>query len=444
MASSADRRPGRRGQRRATAPARSPRPRRRAARGWSPGRCTSGTPAAAPQPSAAQRRHQVLAVVEHQQRPAIAEVARQRLPAAAGPGSSRRPSARSHGRGDQLAGRSAAPARPTRRRPDSVHHVARPPAAPGASCRMPPGAGEGQQAGLAEQLADLGELVLPADEARQLHGQVVGERVQRPQRRELLGRSGWTSCQTRSGRAEVACSRWVPRSQQARPRARRSPTSVGGRARTRAPVRHGRTPGGGRSGSAPARRSCRRRAAAPRRCARPCGPGARPRRARARRPSRAGRRAPPARASEARLNTATTLSPSPCSTGRAPAVRRRRLVEDLVVARQGRRASPRGRAPTAAVEPSTSVSRKVTVPAGRPASLPTSSIIAQGPPRPPRSARPRRRREVEGGDLDDAAARVAVHPDGAVVEAVPVLDAHLAEDGDGPVQGTRRHRAAPG
>ena len=44
-----------------------------------------------------------------------------------------------------------------------------------------------------------------------------------------------------------------------------------------------------------------------------------------------------ATASEARLNAATTLSPSPCSTGRTPPVRADSPVEDLVVASHRRR-----------------------------------------------------------------------------------------------------------
>ena len=60
-------------------------------------------------------------------------------------------------------------------------------------------------------------------------------------------------------------------------------------------------------------------------------------RATARRPTLAEPPTPPATASDARLNAATTLSPSPCSTGRTPPCRLDRLVEQLVVACDRRR-----------------------------------------------------------------------------------------------------------
>jgi hypothetical protein len=48
-----------------------------------------------------------------------------------------------------------------------------------------PGAGEGEQAGPAEEPPDLGDLLLPAHERGELHGEVVPPGVQRPGRREL-------------------------------------------------------------------------------------------------------------------------------------------------------------------------------------------------------------------------------------------------------------------
>ena len=50
--------------------------------------------------------------------------------------------------------------------------------------------GQRQQAGRRQQAACLGDLVLAADEAGRLDGQVVGRGVERAQRREVGGQAG--------------------------------------------------------------------------------------------------------------------------------------------------------------------------------------------------------------------------------------------------------------
>ena len=62
------------------------------------------------------------------------------------------------------------------------------------------------------ELAERGDVVLPADERRQLDRQVVTVRVERAQwARDAAGSSGWTTCHTRSGRPR-SFRRCVPRS----------------------------------------------------------------------------------------------------------------------------------------------------------------------------------------------------------------------------------------
>ena len=90
-------------------------------------------------------------------------------------------------------------------------------------------------------------------------------------RRTRPGRSGWTNCHTCSGRPRSR-RRCTPRSRNVHPVREPLRHDLGGAPPTPAPDRRGRSREAGRTGSASARRSCRRRATAPRRCARPSAP----------------------------------------------------------------------------------------------------------------------------------------------------------------------------
>jgi hypothetical protein len=65
------------------------------------------------------------------------------------------------------------------------------------------GPGEGHQAVLAGQAGQVGELGLPADERGEVDGQVVGDRVEGPQRREFPPQAGMADLEYLLGPAEV-------------------------------------------------------------------------------------------------------------------------------------------------------------------------------------------------------------------------------------------------
>ena len=225
-------------------------------------------------------------------------------------------------------------------------------------------AGERDQAVVGQQSATVVELALAADEAGELGRQVVGQRVERAQRREArAGSAGMGELEDALGPARGPAGD-ARRDRRARLAARRVGQQVGGGAARSAPGRRGPAPRSRAQRMTPGRRSSARRGVA----ASPVCSAMRTADGLARRPGlveqgalgveRGGDRV--GRPGERRHQAvALALLEWPHA-----AVRGHGRIEDLVVPGDGLGHRRRLRLPQR-VEPSTSVSRKVTVPPGR-------------------------------------------------------------------------------
>ena len=182
-------------------------------------RCGAGPQQGVGQPGAGVQ--QVLAVVQHQQQAPGPQVRPPAWPARGRPGSSRTPTAAATAWGTSAGSASGA---------SSTSHTPSGYALQGVGRRLqrqaglarPAGAGQGHQAVGAQQRRHLRQLPLPAHEAGQLQGQVVGQRVQgaqgRGSRRAGPGRRAGTPAPG-AGRSFSRCS----------PRSRRPGARPGGR-----------------------------------------------------------------------------------------------------------------------------------------------------------------------------------------------------------------------
>ena len=322
---------------------------------------------------------EVLAVVEHHERGLRREMIDEHVERRAGPAARGRPTAAatalgtSVGVGDRCELDEPRPVGEAFER--ARRELEREPRLPAAA-----GTGEREHAGLAEELAQHRELGFAPDEAGELHRQVVGEVVDRSQRREVVAELGVHELVDVLGPAEVLQPVYAEVAQR---RAVRQPVADELARRLR---QHdlAAVPGVAQAGGAVqsrARRSCPRLGAGPRRCGCPCAAGA---------GSRASCRwisSAHATASDARANAATKLSPSPCSTGRTPwcqpsvASTTSPSASSAPVISWARSSHPR-------VEPSTSARSSVTVPLGR-TSSPRSFTDVASQSSGPSSARAR-------------------------------------------------------
>ena len=303
----------------------------------------------------------LLEVVEDEQRPLRVELGREDVDRACATGRRRgRPSRRSRG------GTSDASATGGERHEPGRRPGTRPRRRPraGAASRVlpvPPGPGEGHERGSSSSARGLVELALAADERRQLRGQVVGPRVERPDRREVGRQARRRRAGDRSGRRSL--SRWAPRTRSGRRRAarRRRRSTAASDSEHLAAVRGRRDPRGAMDVVADVRRRPRR--------ARPTPVWS---------PIRTRIAAPSGHGSAASARWASTAAATASAGARKTTKNESPSVP--ISSRRGRRAPPgsarggaRGAAASAAVprlstsrvEPSMSVNRKVTSPVGR-------------------------------------------------------------------------------
>ena len=221
------------------------------------------------------------------------------------------------GPADRRSARRAGPARPTTRRPGTGRGPRRRPRGPGGSCRHRPSRSASPAA---RRRAGGGPRRSSA--SRPMSGVSCTGRLWRNVSSERSGgnsdgRSGWTTCQMCSGRPR-SLRRCRPRSSRVAPAREGDRRPAPPSPPTAAAGRRGRWPGSARSGSARGRNRSARRGAGPPRCAPPSAPAARHPRGQGSAANACCAATAAATASEARLNAPTTLSPSPCSTGRTP------------------------------------------------------------------------------------------------------------------------------